>query len=126
MRTAVAAQIQTSKDIDFIGGFSWPGEDGNVVDARGLRMIPMLAIMCRSSTTQKTTAFQSLMSAVRFVEQLTTKSARADRFGNPPMALGGVRESPWNAAMPTEATAMALLGITKTIKTLDEIQSSLK
>ena len=63
---------------------------------------------CKSSE-----ALRSLMLTTRFVTQLTTRKERAQRFQNPAMAIGGVRASMSDATMPTEATAMALIGITR-------------
>ncbi len=126
LRLALVSQVLSENDQDLIGGFMLSTDLGNIVDARGLRMLPMLAKICDSSATHKTVAFKSLITATRFVEQLTTRENKSNRYESPAMAIGGVRKSPWNAEMPTEATAMALLGITDAINTILHIESSVK
>ncbi|MDP7006357.1 MAG: hypothetical protein QF718_09130 [Phycisphaerales bacterium] len=126
LQLAVSSQILTENDVDLIGGFMLITDIGNVVDARGLRMLPMLSKICDNSSSNKTIAFKSLVLATRFVEQLTTRKEKSERYENPAMALGGVRKSTWNAEMPTEATAMALLGITNAITSIQNIESSMK
>jgi len=126
LQIAIASQVPAIGEADLVGGFSLRTQRDNTVDARGLRMIPLLATMSRASQTHKTESFQSLVSAIRFAKQLTTQKARAIRFDNASMAEGGVRTSCWNAAMPTEATAMALLGITSAIKTVRDMESSIQ
>ena len=99
---------------------------GNIVDARGLRILPFLAQMCHSPFAMKSESFQTMIAALRFTEQLVTSEQRSMRFDNPTMALGGVRQSTWNATMPTEAVAMALLGVTDAVIALHKIQSEVK
>ncbi|MBC8309609.1 MAG: hypothetical protein ISR75_00795 [Phycisphaerales bacterium] len=126
LQLAVSSQILSDDDGDLVGGFVLITDMGNVVDARGLRMLPMLAKICDYSSSNKTTAFKSLVLATRFVEQLATRKEKSERYENPAMALGGVRKSTWNAEMPTEATAMGLLGIVDAINTIQNIESSMK
>lgn len=121
----VASQI-TNGDLDLLGGFALYTDRKSVVDARGLRMIPTLAQYCNSSVTRKSDAFRSLVLAIRHLDQLTTSAVRSKRFENPEMALGGVRKSTWDATMPTEATAMALLGISDFVIITQGLQSTLE
>ena len=108
------------------GGFLLQTNDGMVVDARGLRMIPMLAKLCHWNAGNPSTSFQALSRSIGFVEQLSTRKERANRFSNPAMALGGIRKSSWDAAMPTEATAMALIGVVEALRTIENIESTIK
>jgi len=108
------------------GGFLLHTNDGMVVDARGLRMIPMLAKLCHWNAGNPSTSFQALSRSIGFVEQLSTRKERANRFSNPAMALGGIRKSSWDAAMPTEATAMALIGVVEALRTIENIESTIK
>jgi len=126
LQLALVSQVLSGNDKDLLGGFMLSTEIGNIVDARGLRMLPMLAKICDSSAANKAVAFKSLISAIRFVKQLTTRENKSNRYESPAMAIGGVRKSPWNAEMPTEATAMALLGITDAINTILNIETYVK
>ena len=115
---SLASQVTGTKDPDLAGGFFIRSPDGLVADARGLRMIPMLA------KSDSPLARRALPEALRFAIQLTTREARANRFQAPSFALGGVRASTWDGAMPTEATAMALLGVVRAIETLQTLPIS--
>ena len=126
LQLAISSQVLSGNDDDLIGGFILITDIGDVVDARGLRMLPMLAKICDHSSTNKTVAFKALILATRFVEQLTTRKEKSERYENPAMALGGVRKSTWDAEMPTEATAMALLGISDAVNAIQNIEFSLK
>jgi hypothetical protein len=126
LQLAISSQVLSGNDDDLIGGFILITDIGDVVDARGLRMLPMLAKICDHSSTNKTVAFKALVLATRFVEQLTTRKEKSERYENPAMALGGVRKSTWDAEMPTEATAMALLGISDAVNAIQNIEFSLK
>ncbi len=110
LNLVIASQIVEGNQPELIGGFQLSSPDGVVADARGVRILPMLVQLseCKSSE-----ALRSLMLTTRFVTQLTTRKERAQRFQNPAMAIGGVRASMSDATMPTEATAMALIGITR-------------
>lgn len=110
---ALASQSTLTEEIDLDGGFFVTSKEGLVADARGLRMIPMLA----KSTSPL--AEQALLKALRFATQLTTREPRANRFQTPSFALGGVRASLWDATMPTEATAMTLLGVVRAIESIE-------
>ena len=125
LQGTLSSQIVTG-DVDLLGGFSLSTNHGNVVDARGLRMLPMLALFCKHSPSSKSSAFQSLVLATRFLEQLTTSTNRSQRFEHSAMSKGGVRKAPWDASMPTEATAMALTGISNFVKIIQELQSKVE
>ena len=120
--SVLAKASQVDKDGVDRGGFMLKTNAGLTVDARGLRMIPMLSHICGTSTD----AFAVLCKAIRYTEQLTTQKARSQRFENPAMALGGVRESTWNAVMPTEASSMALLGVVDALQVVIIIEASVE
>jgi hypothetical protein len=124
LRIVLASQVRSGDHPDLIGGFTLMARGESVVDARGLRMLPFLANLCQSSGEMNAETFLAMMQALRFTEQLTTSEHRSLRFDNPAMSLGGVRTSAWDAAMPTEATAMALLGVTEAVNTIKNIQPS--
>ncbi len=126
MQIVLASQVSGGDAQDLVGGFTLTLHGQRIVDARGLRMLPFLARLCRSSFAMKSESFQAMMAALRFTEQLTTNKQRSMRFNHPAMSLGGVRKSTWDASMPTEASAMALLGITEAVKTFKTLQSNLE
>ena len=119
---ALASQYTASEPKDLLGGFTLRTSRGSVVDARGIRMLPMLADLLQveayTPPGDRFAALQSLLLAARFTSQLTTTSERASRFPNPKRALGGVRNATWDATMKPEATAMALIGISKAIESI--------
>jgi hypothetical protein len=122
----LAKESQVDTDTIQKGGFRLQTNHGIVVDARGLRMIPMLAKLCQWKGGNASGTFHALSRSIGFLEQLTTRQARANRFSNPAMALGGIRKSSWDATMPTEATAMGLIGIVETLHTIKNIESKMK
>ena len=122
---ALASQIIDDSIPDLLGGFSLQTKNGAVVDARGIRMVPMLACLLPSETFtrrgERVVFLQSLLLASRFTSQLTTTPERACRFANPSKSIGGVRNSPWDATMKPEATAMALIGISEAIEAITDV-----
>ena len=120
---SLARESQVHKNGVDKGGFQLQTRSRSVVDARGLRMLPMLSKLCNKRMENSTESFITLVHSLRFLEQLITSEERAMRFENPAMALGGVRTSTWDASMPTEATAMALLGVVDSIHVVNNILS---
>lgn len=122
---ALSSQVINDSVPDLIGGFSLQTKTGSVTDARGIRMLPMLAYLLPVETftprAERSAALRSLLLAARYTAQLTTSVERASRFANPAKATGGVRASVWDATMKPEATAMALIGITEAIQTLNRV-----
>ncbi|MBY0263711.1 MAG: hypothetical protein K2Q20_15305 [Phycisphaerales bacterium] len=62
-----------------------------------------------------------LMQAVRFIRQLQVDEASAWAYPNPAKAIGGIRSAPWDFSQPVDASALALMFITETIKSLDAL-----
>ncbi len=114
LEIALSAQINETNS-DLFGGFSLISNGIRVVDARGIRMVPMLALFAQTPNPNQSKAIQALTKSIRFVSQLTTQEQRANRFANPTLSKGGVRVATWDASMPTEASAMALLGVSRAI-----------
>lgn len=120
---SLSTQITDDSIPDLLGGFSLQTKSGPVTDARGIRMLPMLASLLPvekfTPRGERSTALISMLLAARYTSQLTTTRERASRFANPTKATGGVRSSVWDAIMKPEATAMALIGITEAIQALN-------
>jgi hypothetical protein len=62
-----------------------------------------------------------LLASLRFLRQLTVDENSAWMFERPGTAIGGVRASPWDQRMPLEATAMTLIAVCETIRSIDEL-----
>jgi hypothetical protein len=127
-KNALASQIIRNDIPDLLGGFSLQTKVGAVVDARGIRMVPMLACLLPTETFtlrgERSVFLRSLLLAARYTAQLTTTTDRAHRFANPSRATGGVRNSLWDATMKPEATAMALIGVTEAIEAIKAVARS--
>ena len=115
---ALSSQMLVNKNSDLYGGFQLINKDGLETDARGLRMLPMLVQMKHIKGQNQSLLHHSILGTTRFIAQLTTSKTSSNRFQNPSMAFGGVRASTWDASMPTEATAMALIGITRVLRSI--------
>lgn len=63
-----------------------------------------------------------LLEALRYLWQLTAEDAEAHMYKDPARAIGGVRASVFDQRMPPEATAMTLMAVCETIRSLDEIK----
>jgi hypothetical protein len=64
-----------------------------------------------------------LLESLRFLRQLTADEAECHMYKDPAKALGGVRNSLFDQRMPPEATAMTLLAVCETIKSLEAIKA---
>jgi hypothetical protein len=122
---ALSSQVTDESIPDLLGGFSLETKSGSVTDARGVRMLPMLAYLLPVETftprSRRVAALKLMLLAARYTSQLTTTRDKASRFANPTKAIGGVRASVWDATMKPEATSMALIGITEAIQTLNRV-----
>jgi hypothetical protein len=63
-----------------------------------------------------------LLEALRYLRQLTASEAEAHMYKDPARAIGGVRASLFDQRMPPEATAMTLLTVCETIRSLEAIK----
>ncbi len=63
-----------------------------------------------------------LLLSLRYLRQLTAGEAECFMYRSPGRAFGGVRSSLWDQRMPPEATAMTLLTVCETLRSLDEIR----
>jgi hypothetical protein len=63
-----------------------------------------------------------LLVSLRFLRQLTAGEAEGFMYKNPEKAMWGVRSSLWDQRMPPEATAMTLMTVCETLRSLEEIK----
>lgn len=64
-----------------------------------------------------------LLASLRFLRQLTADEAECHMYKDPAGAIGGVRNSLFDQRMPPEATAMTLLTVCETLRSLDAIKA---
>jgi hypothetical protein len=62
-----------------------------------------------------------LVSALRFIKQLTVDEYAAAMHVDPRGTIGGVRSALWDARMPPSASAMSLIAVTEMIRSLDAL-----
>ena len=62
-----------------------------------------------------------LMAALRFLRQLQVDESSAWMYANSGAAMGGIRASVWDSSQPVEASALTLLCIVETLKSLEAI-----
>lgn len=65
-----------------------------------------------------------LLASLRFLRQLTAGEAEGHMYADSARAAGGVRIAPWDQRMPVDATAMTLLAVCETLRSLDAIRGS--
>jgi hypothetical protein len=64
-----------------------------------------------------------VLASLRFLRQLTAGQAEAHMYRHPAAAIGGVRASLWDQRMPPEATALTLIAVTETLRSLQAIEA---
>jgi hypothetical protein len=64
-----------------------------------------------------------LLLSLRFLRQLTAGEAESFMYRDREKAIGAVRSSLWDQRMPPEATAMTLMAVCETQRSLEEIQA---
>lgn len=62
-----------------------------------------------------------LMRALRLLRQLQVDDVSAWAYANAGAAVGGIRAAPWDFGQPVDASAMVLLCVAETIKSLDAL-----
>jgi hypothetical protein len=67
-----------------------------------------------------------LMASLRFLRQLSAGPAEGHMYADPDAGMWGVRAGPWDQSMPVDATAMTLLTVCETLRSLDAISERAK
>lgn len=67
-----------------------------------------------------------LLASLRFLRQLTAGPAECHMYADPLAATWGVRAGLWDQSMPVDATAMTLMTVCETLRSLDEISRRAK
>ncbi|MEZ6242272.1 MAG: hypothetical protein R3B57_04445 [Phycisphaerales bacterium] len=62
-----------------------------------------------------------LLDSVRFLRQLAADPSVGHMYARPERAMWGVRQALWDQRMPTDASALTLLTVCETVRSLDEL-----
>ncbi len=65
-----------------------------------------------------------LLASLRFLRQLSAGEPEGHMYANPPRAMWGVRASLWDQRQPIESTAMTLLAISETLRSLGALKAA--
>jgi hypothetical protein len=63
-----------------------------------------------------------LLGSLRFLRQLSAGEAEGHMYRSPRRAMWGVRASVWDQRMPPEATALTLLTVCETVRSLQAVR----
>jgi AMMECR1 domain-containing protein len=63
-----------------------------------------------------------LLASLRFLRQLSAGEAESHMYVNPARAMWGVRLGPWDQRMPVDATALTLITVCRTLRSLEQIR----
>ncbi|MFM9995909.1 MAG: hypothetical protein ACKVU4_08920 [Phycisphaerales bacterium] len=64
-----------------------------------------------------------LLASLRFLRQLSAGPEEGSQYADPARAMWGVRVSLWDQRMPVDATAMTLMAVCETLRSLEAIQA---
>lgn len=121
------AQDLSPDDRDLAGGIVFSTNRQPLPTWQAARPLAFVATMLGDPrlTEDKELASETvrLLEALRYLRQLTAEEPEAHMYKDPARAIGGVRASVFDQRMPPEATAMTLMAVCETIKSLDEIKA---
>ncbi|HYE62664.1 MAG TPA: hypothetical protein VD997_11770 [Phycisphaerales bacterium] len=110
---------------DLIGGIVFTSSANPLPTAQSVRPVLLLAIMARdrrlTTDDQAWRELSRLLSASRFLRQLSIDHWSAYAAVDPVAADGGVRSSLWDQRQPVEATALTLWAVCEVLETTEEL-----
>lgn len=110
---------------DLIGGIVFTSSANPLPTAQSVRPVLLLAAMARdrriTTDAEAWRELSRLLSAVRFLRQLTVDEWSGYAAVEPDLALWGVRSSLWDQRQPIEATALTLWAVCEVLDTVDEL-----
>jgi len=110
---------------DLVGGIVFTGSSNRFPTAQSLRPLAFLATMVGDARlTDPPEVMREIshqLEALRFIRQLSLDEFAARDAVDPPTALWGIRAGLWDNRQAPEATALALLTVCETLRSLDEI-----
>jgi hypothetical protein len=121
------AQDLSADDPDLAGGIVFTTNRQPLPTWQAARPLAFVATMLGDPrlTEEQEVAGETvrLLEALRYLRQLTASEAEAHLYKDPARAIGGVRASVFDQRMPPEATAMTLMTVCETIKSLEAIKA---
>ncbi len=110
-------------DRDFAGGIVFTRGQTPLPTWHSARPMAFLPAMLRESRLTPAEARSSelvrVLAGLRFLRQLTADDAATTMARTPPRARWGVRSALWDQRMPGDATALTLITVCETIRTID-------
>ena len=118
-------------DRDLRGGIVFTSSQTPLPSWLGTKPIAIIATMLADANLTAGTLTQgqlpaeigNLIDSLRFIHQLSATKEVAHLYASPETAVGGIRRALWDQHMPIEADAMALLAITESMRSFDNIQA---
>lgn len=109
--------------MDLAGGIVFTKGASPLPTWQSIRPLAFIATMLRdprlTEPSERTLELARLMQSIRFIRQLQADDSIGWMARDADLAIGGVRSAVWDQAMPPDATSMALLAITETLKSLE-------
>ena len=133
MRTLVHSHQITAVDLDpldrdFAGGIVFTRGQTPLPTWQSARPMAFLPAMLRDSRLTPTDARSSelvrILAGLRFLLQLTAEDATLAIARTPARARWGVRSALWDQRMPGDATALTLITVCETIRTIDAMRQA--
>lgn len=119
------------------GRVCWPDEQGAIVfagqanaepDWQTARPVALVATMLAwpevTDPTEQPLELARLLDALRFLRQLTADETVGHLYRSAEAARGGVRAALWDHRMPPAATALTLLAVSETLRSLERMAAS--
>ncbi len=110
---------------DLAGGLALTGTGGDRPNSQTLRPAAYLATMVRdpqfTEPAESPAALGRVLSTARFAIQLSVRDDSAWPFRNPGRALGGIRDSTWEARQPVAAQALGLAFAAETLASMEAL-----
>lgn len=123
-RHQLTATSLDPRDADLSGGVVFTAGGAALPTDQTLRPLAFLATMLGSPslTTRAELAPElgRVAASLRFLAQLTAGDSEARAYPDPRRGLGGVRSALWDQRMPLESSAMGLLTLAETIRSLEK------
>jgi hypothetical protein len=121
------AESLVSEEADLAGGIAFVASQRPMPTSQAARPLAFVATMLGderlTGKDEVSAELARLLESLRFLRQLTADEAECHMYKDPATALGGVRNSLFDQRMPPEATAMTLLTVCETLKSLDAIKA---
>ncbi|MFG0274627.1 MAG: hypothetical protein ACF8QF_06190, partial [Phycisphaerales bacterium] len=123
-RHQLTADALDPRDADLAGGVVFTAGGAALPTDQTLRPLAFIATMLGDASltpgAELAPEFGRLVASLRFLAQLTAGDAEAHMYADPRRAVGGVRTALWDQRMPLESSAMGLLTLAETLRSLEK------